>query len=559
MGRKRNESGQDATGLLVGGVILGALLLSGGAQASNEDKINESVGLPPRKDWSDLSIDPDRIPQLDPSRLRNPDILYAPNGQAILPNINDAGTTRSLEHLTARSFAERFADKWKMQPNFSAKDMANMIKNRVNGIFKYPVDPTSPKDKPVRLSLAKAKLYDDTTARRFTILIESVEDLEFFEVYLACLMLATFNPTKGAPDATKTAGIKEMIEFFGYHRFVFAENTNQFRIMQSLVQNLPRTLAVPIAGEGPAILSNRVKDGEVVEDPSIIRYYRNGWGWGLPVQCIPWMREGLFNESTFGKDEGRVTGKTFAELDEMQRRLVQSTLQDGNMMLFERAAVRFSNVVMMMASGASPSHISDIFGKIGGALLALGGGALAAMGGKFDTLIQGIGAAVKVVIEFIQALNAGEEMNKATQNMIDDHVRRVMDTMNFDHTRFLGQRLSMEANWGGFRIGKSRTLARFLRNFVLQNDGLWVGCGGTLCPQIPMFARMPKFGVIAFAGNKENFGVRLRFDPKGEIPIGWYPFKITHADQMVEIIDYEVPTSMRVDEFDLGTKALKFA
>jgi len=166
------------------------------------------------------------------------------------------------------------------------------------------------------------------------------------------------------------------------------------------------------------------------------------------------------------------------------------------------------------------------------------------------------------LIDLFASADKAEQNNKAAQNMIDAHILRVMEKMNRSHTQFLGYRLRTEANWSGFRIGPSRTLARYLRNFVLQRDGLFAGCGAVLYPQISMFLRMPKFGVIAYAGNQDNFGVVLRYDSTakhtGLYPIGWVPFKITHADQMVEFIDYTEPKSVRLDEFDLGVKSLKF-
>ncbi len=555
MGRKRkkNESKSENTaalGLGIAALAVGGLFLMAGGSEDSKDKILEDVNQSPAKDWSKVSIDPDKVPELDQAHLPNHGVMLAPNGQAIVPNVNDQGTQGSLEWNAARTYEERFIDKWKIPKTYNAKDFTALIKNGATGVFKFPLV------NKVRLNPVTADLYGDIEARRFTILIESMDDLEHLEVFLACLMIATFNPTQGAPDATAIDGVKQMFECFGYHRFVLPENTATFQTMLGLSRILPRS-------EQAWVMASRMDAaGQRVDDESIKRYIRNGWGWGIPSECIPYFREGFFNESTFGRDENKPTGKRFAELSEQEAQAVNAAFLDGNMLILERAAIRFSNVVMMLCAGGSVSSAQNILGRVGTTLLALGAGTAGAFAGDFKGLIAGATEGIKLLIDLFASADKAEQNNKAAQNMIDAHILRVMEKMNRSHTQFLGYRLRTEANWSGFRIGPSRTLARYLRNFVLQRDGLFAGCGAVLYPQISMFLRMPKFGVIAYAGNQDNFGVVLRYDSTakhtGLYPIGWVPFKITHADQMVEFIDYTEPKSVRLDEFDLGVKSLKF-
>ena len=514
----------------------------------------KDAGQEPRQDWSDMNLSVDR-PELDMARMVNPVITFSPSGQVITPSNAPQGANQSLDYLAAMDRETRFRQRWGVPSTFNARDMANFVKNGVNGLFQFPV------------SLDQAPFLGDYEARRFTIAIEKPEDLEYFESLLASMMLATFNPSDPSGAALETEGIKEIFQFFGYHRFLIPENTEFYMNSWNLTHILPASETTEVmAGRLSGIPDASGRLG-VIPDESIKRYIRNGWGWGAPSECIPYFREGFFNESTFGADRNRPTGRTYRgnpalgmeAMTQEQRDEVKRGLLDGGMLLFERAFVRFSNVIMQMMSGASPSHISDLFQKIGVAALALVGGAAGAAKGNISGLVGAAGNAVKTAIEFVQALNSAEELNEKTQEMIDAHIRRVMGLAGFSHDRFLGYRLRCEANWSGFRIGYSRTLKRYLRNFVLQRDGIFTGCGAVIYPQIPMFLRMPKFGVICYAGNNDNFGVSLRFNEAGTMPIGWYPFKITHRNQMVEIIDYEQPTSVPLSEFNLGTTALRFS
>lgn len=529
---------------------IGAVVILG--NKSEEDKQNDilkNFGQSPKQDWSDMNISPHMIPELDTSRMTGPPLAFTPSGSVVVVGQNDIGTRKTLDQYAAISREEHFRKRWGVPATLTAKGVATAMKNNVRGIFDY------------LLPLEKAKFADDVTARRFTIACETLDDLDYFEVMIASLMLATFNPQDATGATLQIPEIRKIFEFFGYHRFLIAENTAPYKVNEVLTQVLPLS-------EQTMVAARRINAaGEDVLDTSIQRFIRNGWGWGIPTECIPYFREGFFNDSTFGPDENRATGSRLNQLTEQQQGQLKAAMLDGNTLLIERAMIRFSNTIMAMMAGASPEHISDMYGKIGTALAAFGVGVVTgATTGNIPAVIQGAAAAVKTAIEFFQKLGQAEDQNTQAQNIVTAHCNRVLEIMGYSYKDLLGYRLRLEANWSGFRLGKGRTTSRILRNFVLQRDGLWAGCGGVMFPQLAMFFRQVPFNVICYAGNKDNWGVGLRFAPwkipnteiTTKMPIGWYPFRINHKDGIVEIIDYDEQKTMRIEEFDLGDKALKF-
>lgn len=534
--------------LIGGGAALAAILYA------NSQSTPQIIAPPPLVDpnWAKkYSVDP---------RLLAADMLYAKQGidtlkpgqQMVLPtNLQvtaDVGPNRTITATAQQVSAQiqkqaAFTAKWGIKEVWAATELIELLdKNPAAAkfLFRFPI-----------ANDRQAQEMDAMMSGRVTIIIDTVEALQYFSGVLLLAMMGSFDVAKGTINLDKPV-IKNLMRLFSYHNWQVAEDLAEYQL-----DTLNRFVGAPV----DRWLRN--PDGE--NDDSEIKYYHasgpywspeeKNWNAGQWYRCVPneypgmnvpgsptanpdyYMKAKVDNGDNFRRVEVKPPyGNGAYWTKNVSSQIVEGWLKDhlgdarpfakkilgnGRLWLFEYAALRLQNITY---ASSMIKGVSDLAGQALGALLkAVQGLVMLAAGapGGEKLLMDAIGTALKTLIAFILDAIKAEEDNEKVQRSVESHLNMLLATfwstsLQTMHTSsyLSGYQLGVIPNFqegmlhAGYRTGASRSVSYLMRNFVMVHDQAVGGvCAYMHLPQIPLFVRGVPFAVITSATREHLYAI----------------------------------------------------
>lgn len=530
--------------LIGGGAALAAILY-----ATQKSTTNQIIAPPPQVDpaWAKkYSIDP-RLLAADLARTKYGIELLRPGQEMALPtNLQvtaDVGPNRTIT-ATAQQVAAQiqkqnaFTARWGIKEVWAATELIERIDKQpdtVKFLFRFPI-----------ANDRQAQDMDAIQSGRVTIIIDTVEALQYFSGVLMLAMMASFDPKTGATTNLDKPVVKNLMRLFSYHNWQVSEGLTEYQL-----DTLNRFVGSPIDRW------LRTPDGDI--DESETKYYHasgpywspeeKNWTPGAWFRCVPNEYPGMnvpgsptadpnYYMEVIDRDHpddnfrrvdvkppygsggywtknksSRIVEGYFKDHLGDARPFAKKILGNGRLWLFEYAALRMQNIqyATMMIKG-----VSDLAGQAIGALAKAVSGLLmlaaGAPGGE-KLIMDAIGEVLKVLISFITEAIKAEEDNEKVQRMVESHLNNLLatfwsTTLQTLHTSsyLSGYQLGVIPNFqegflhAGYRTGASRSVSYLMRNFVMVHDQAVGGvCAYMHLPQIPMFARGIPFAVITSA------------------------------------------------------------
>ena len=534
--------------LIGGGAALAALIY-----ATQKTTTNQIVAPPPQVDpaWAKkYSVDP-RILYADLARTKYGVELLKPGQQMVRPtNLQvtaDVGPTRTITAKPQQirdqlQHQNTFTARWGIKEVWAASELIERIAKQpdtVKFLYRFPIE-----------NDRKANDMDSLQSGRVTIVIDTVEALQYFSGVLLLAIMASFNPTSGATVNLDKPVVKNLMRLFSYHNWQVSEGLTEYQL-----ETLNRFVGSPIDRW------LRAPDGS--RDESEVKYYHasgpywspaeRNWHAGVWYRCVPNEYPGMNipNSPTANADYymkplradnpddnfrwidtgggGYWTKNVSSVIQEgyfkdhlgAARGFARQILGNGRLWLFEYAALRFQNILY---ASSMIRGVSDLAGQALGALASAVSGLLkmaAGVPGGEKDILQAIGEVLKVLISFIIDSIKAEEDNEKMQRMTESHLNNLLatfwsTTLKTLHTStyLSGYQLGVIPNFqegylhAGYRMGASRSVSYLMRNFIQVHDQAMGGvCAYMHLPQIPLFVRGVPFAVITSATREHLYAV----------------------------------------------------
>lgn len=535
--------------LIGGGAALAALIY-----ATQKTTTNQIVAPPPQVDpaWAKkYSVDP-RILYADLARTKYGVELLKPGQQMVRPtNLQVTADVGPIRTGTIKAKPQQIRDqiqhqntftaRWGIKEVWAASELIELLDKNpavAKFLFRFPV-----------ANDRQAQEMDAMMSGRVTIIIDTVEALQYFSGVLLLAMMGSFDVAKGTINLDKPV-IKNLMRLFSYHNWQVSEGLTEYQL-----ETLNRFVGSPIDRW------LRAPDGS--RDESEVKYYHasgpywspaeRNWHAGVWYRCVPNEYPGMNipNSPTANADYymkplradnpddnfrwidtgggGYWTKNVSSVIQEGYfkdhlgdaRPFAKKILGNGRLWLFEYAALRLQNITY---ASSMIKGVSDLAGQALGALLnAVQGLVMLAAGapGGEKLLMDAIGTALKTLIAFILDAIKAEEDNEKVQRSVESHLNTLLATfwstsLQTLHTSsyLSGYQLGVIPNFqegmlhAGYRTGASRSVSYLMRNFIQVHDQAMGGvCAYMHLPQIPLFVRGVPFAVITSATREHLYAV----------------------------------------------------
>ncbi len=539
--------------LIGGGAALAAILYA--TQKSTTP--TPILAPPPQVDpaWAKkYSVDP-RLLAADLARTKYGVELLKPGQRMVLPtnlqvtaqvgpNRTFTATPQQVKDQLQRQ--NTFTARWGIKEVWAASELIERIDKQpdtVKFLFRFPI-----------ANDRQAQDMDSLQTGRVTIVIDTVEALQYFSGVLLLALMASFDPKTGATVNLDKPVVRNLMRLFSYHNWQVSEGLTEYQL-----DTLNRFVGSPIDRW------LRTPEGSV--DQSETKYYHASgpywadkepnWHAGVWYRCVPNEYPGMnvpgsptanpdyymkalradnpddnFRWMDVGQEYGgggywtKNVSSTIAPgyfKDHLgdARGFAKQILGNGRLWLFEYAALRFQNILY---ASSMIKGVSDLAGQALGALASAVAGLLklaAGVPGGEKDLLAAIGEALKVLISFIIESIKAEEDNEKMQRMTEAHLNNLLatfwsTTLKTLHTSnyLSGYQLGVIPNFqegylhAGYRMGASRSVSYLMRNFIQVHDQAVGGvCAYMHLPQIPLFVRGVPFSVITSATRDHLYAV----------------------------------------------------
>lgn len=496
---------------------------------------------------------------------------------------------------------QAFAAKWGIKETWAASELIEAFdKNHqsMKLLFRFPI-----------ANDAQAKDMPAMDAGRLTIVLDTVEAVQYFSGVLLLAMLASFDPKKGTINLDKPM-IRNLMRLFAYHDWRVSEALAEYQL-----DTLNRFVGAPI--------ETWLKNPDGTNDNSEIDYFESMGPYWAPSEpnfnagqwyrCVPNEYPGMNisdsptadpsyymkkidpngdNFRPFFKREtrealrnvplkdwkqpihwewtknvsSRIENGLFKDHLGAARPFAKKILSNGRLWLFEYAALRMQNILYAstMINGVSDlagQALTALIGAVSG-VIKLAAGDLA--GGAAE-LGKAILQAIGTLIQFIMESLAADQKNEALQRAVESHLNTLLSMfwgIQGIQTYLSGYQLGLVQDerfqegflHAGYRFGASRSASYFMRNWILVHDG--GVCAYMHLPQIPLFMRGVPFAVITSATREHLYAVETVYgyliDPKTRARWASNP-----PPNLTVPVDAQGPVGVRILEIHRGTSNVR--
>lgn len=595
---------------LIGGSAAAlALYLASQQSQANQPPISTAPQFDPT--WEKKYIDP-RILQASDLWARQGIATLAPGQLVQASDLKVKGQAPSVIYLSdhlesakkAQAGQQAFTAKWGLKEVWLASELIEAFEKfpaAVKLLFRFPI-----------ANDAQARNMTAMEAGRVTIILDTVESVQYFSGVLLLAMIASFDPKKGTVNLDKPV-VKNLMRLFSYHDWRVSEALTEYQL-----DTLNRFVGAPI--------DRWLRDTSGAPDTSEIDYFESTGPYWAPneqnftagqwYRCVPneypsmnipnsptadssyYMKKmdpkgdnfrtfyqrahreeaaklGIPLEQTVSlvhpwtkNVSSNITEGYFKDHLGDARPFAKKILENGRLWLFEYAALRMQNI---MFASTMITGVSDLAGQ---ALQALAGavkGLLALAAGSptaFADLGKAVMQAIGILIQFITESIVADQKNEALQRGVESHLNTLLSTFwgiqgveNYLSGYQLGlvqdERFQEGFLHAGYRFGASRSVSYFMRNWVLVHDQAVGGvCAYMHLPQIPLFMRGVPFAVITSATRDKLYAVESVY---GYIipPVLRNAWGGNPPSNLNIPPDAQGPVGVRIIEIDRGTSVVK--
>jgi hypothetical protein len=579
-------------------------LIGGGAAALVAYLASQSQDAPPNSypplvdpAWREkYSLDPTLL-MADRAERAGVELLKPGQGQLLtdsnLQVTADVGPNRAIQisapQVKSQIDAQQaFAAKWGIKQVWAASELIQRIDtapDTIKLLFRFGI-----------ANDVQAKQMDAMTSGRLTIVLDTVESVQYFSGVLLIALLASFDAkTKQTINLDKPY-VKNLFRLFSYHDWRVSEGLTEYQL-----ETLNRFVGSPV--------EQWMRDAEGNYDQSEIDYFdasgpyhvpnEPDTGFGAWYRCVPNEYPGMnIPDSPTAdpsyymrdiKDDGkhwrwvpkgsggywvknkssRIEPGYFKDHLGNARPFAKKVLGDGRLWLFEYASLRLQNI--QYAAGLI-NGVSDLAGQAVTALVGAVQGLIKLAAGNIAGAVADLAKAaleaIIILVKWISEMIDAEAKNEALQRAIESHLNTLLGLfwgLPNVQSYLSGYQLGLIPNFqegylhAGYRYGASRSVSFFMRNWVMVHDQPWgIGiCGGMHLPQIPLFMRGVPFAVITSVSRDHLIAI--------ESVYGYLFSQKTRAKWAQEgkpsnlrvDINAKGPVGVRILEIHRGTSAVK--